>query len=328
MTPRVMITGAGGFVGAHVMASLRSMAEGIEVFPTARQGGYCREAGNIATLDVTDRAEVSDAVVRVRPTHIIHLAGMAALPVAAANPDAAWSTHVGGTLNVARAILEGAPECQLIHVGSGQVYGASANAELEMDEATLLTPVDTYTASKAAADLALGALAKSGLRCIRFRPFNHIGPGQSEDFAVASFAAQIARIGASNEKPILRVGNLEAQRDFLDVRDVAAAYVLAVIAGADIPSGTIINLASGVPRRMRDLLEMLLAYADISIALEIDAARLRPHDIPVFVGNASRARKLLGWRPRFSIEQTLRDTFDAAKLKLESKGTDHLQLPT
>lgn len=318
MSPRVMITGAGGFVGTHLVATLLSMVEGVEIIPTSRRGGYSPVIGRIEPLDVTDRTGVSEAVARIGPTHLIHLAGMAALPAAAADPDAAWKVHLGGTLNVARAVMESVPECQLIHVGSGQVYGASANSGLPMDETTLLTPTDTYTVSKAAADLALGAMAKSGLRCLRFRPFNHIGPGQSEDFAVASFAAQIARIRAGRANAVIRVGNLEARRDFLDVRDVAGAYTLAVMRGEAIPPGTILNLASGAAWRVRDLLDMLLTIAETPIAVEIDELRLRLNDIPVFVGNASIAHGLLGWQPRFSLEQTLCDTLEAAEQRVKS----------
>ncbi len=314
-----MITGAGGFVGTHVMATLLSMVEGVEIIPTSRHGGHSPVAGRIEPLDVTDRAGVWDIIARTSPTHVIHLAGMAALPAAAANPDAAWNVHLGGTLNVARAIMGCVPECLLIHVGSGQVYGASASDGLPMDETTLLTPTDSYTVSKAAADLAVGAMAKSGLRCLRFRPFNHIGPGQSEDFAVASFAAQIARIRAGREEAVMKVGNLEARRDFLDVRDVVAAYALAVMRGETVPSGTILNLASGVAWRIRDLLDMLLAIAETPIAVETDKSRLRPNDIPVFLGNAGRANELLGWQPRFSLEQTLRDTLDAAGQSVKSE---------
>lgn len=318
MNLRVLITGAGGFVGTHVVATLLSMVEGVEIFPTSRHGGHSAVAGRIEPLDVTDRAGVSEIVARIAPTHVIHLAGVAALPAAAANPDATWNVHLGGTLNVARAIMECVPECLLIHVGSGQVYGASAKAGLPMDETTLLSPTNTYTASKGAADLALGAMANSGLRCLRFRPFNHIGPGQSEDFVVASFAAQIARIAAGQEKAVMNVGNLDARRDFLDVRDVATAYALAITHGEGIQSGTILNLASGVAWRVRDLLDMLLALAETAITVKVNSSRLRPNDIPVFIGNAGKAHDLLGWQPRFSLAQTLCDTFEAAGQSVKS----------
>ena len=312
MSPRVLITGAGGFVGAHLLTTLPSMIECVEIVATSRRGGNSLVAGRIEALDVTDSAAVSRIVQRIGPTHVIHLAGMAAVPAATANPDATWKIHLGGTLNVARAIMESVPECQLIYVGSGQVYGGSARTGLPMDETTLLCPTNTYTVSKAAADLALGAMANSGLRCLRFRPFNHIGPGQSEEFAVASFAAQIARIDAGRDEAVMRVGNLDARRDFLDVRDVAAAYALAITRGEAIPSGTILNLASGVARRVQELLDVLLSFAETPIKVDVESSRLRPNDIPVFIGNAGRAHELLGWQPQFSLEQTLRETFEAA----------------
>jgi GDP-4-dehydro-6-deoxy-D-mannose reductase len=315
-----MITGADGFVGTHVMGALLSLVEGVEIIPTSWRGGHSPVAGRIESLDVTDRGGVADIVARIGPTHVIHLAGIAALPTAAADPDAAWCIHVGGTLNVARAIMVCAPECLLIHAGSGQVYGTSANSGLPIDEAALLTPTDTYTASKAAADLALGALARSGLRCVRFRPFNHIGPGQSEDFFVGSFAAQIARIEAGQRASVVKVGNLEARRDFLDVRDVASAYTLAVLRGEIIPSGTILNLASGVGRRVGDVADTLLALSEVPIVVEVDESRLRPIDIPIFVGNAGKAQELLHWQPQFSLEQTLRDTLEAARQRVTSAG--------
>ena len=315
--PRVMVTGAGGFVGRHVLQTLRACVEGVEVVATSRKGGFSQAIGPIEPLDVTDRKRVAEIIRRFSPTHVIHLAGTAALPAAAANPDETWKIHLDGTLNVARAILEYSPRCLLIYAGSGQVYGTSARSEVPMDEATLLAPTDAYTTSKAAADLALGAMARGGLRCIRFRPFNHIGPGQSEDFAVASFAMQIARIQAGLVQAILKVGNLGARRDFLDVRDVAAAYVLAVSCGDRIPSGSILNLASGVARPMSEVLDMLISVAGIPIRIEVDKARLRANDIPLFVGDARKAREILGWRPRFPLEVTLRDTLEAAAQSIE-----------
>lgn len=294
------------------------MVEGADIVATSRRRGHSSLAGRVEPLDVTDRTAVAEAIGRIAPTHVVHLAGVAALSVAVANPDAAWSTNVGGTLNVAQAIVQRVPGCLLIHAGSGQVYGASAGSGLPMDETTLLAPTDTYTVSKAAADLALGAMARAGLNCLRFRPFNHIGPGQSEDFAVASFAAQIARIERGQGKAAIKVGNLEARRDFLDVRDVAAAYGLAVAQGEVLSSGTILNLASGTTHRIRDLLEGLLGLTTASIAVEIDPSRLRASDIPVFLGDARRAKMLLGWQPKFSLSRTLEDTLEAARRAVPS----------
>jgi GDP-4-dehydro-6-deoxy-D-mannose reductase len=179
-------------------------------------------------LDITDADAVVTKISRSRPMHVVHLAGIAAIPEVSANVLRAWTPHLFGTLNLARAILKHAPDRVLIFAGSEQVYGDTAKSGLPLDETAQLAPVNEYATSKAVADLALGAFAKQGLRVVRFRPFNHTAPGQTEDFVVPSFAAQIARIEAGRQPPVIRVGNLEAQRDFLDVRDVAATYALAV----------------------------------------------------------------------------------------------------
>src|SRR4029079_10104575 len=143
---------------------------------------------------------------------------------------------------------------------------------------------DEYSASKAAADLALGPLIRLGLKCIRLRPFNHTGPGQSEAFVVPAFAMQIAKIEAHLAPPIMRVGNLDAQRDFLDVRDVANAYALVMKNLENLESGTLLNIASGIPRRISDVLASLLAKSQVEISVQQDPTRRRPADLPILVG--------------------------------------------
>ena len=173
-----------------------------------------------------------------------------------------------------------------------------------------LAPADTYAATKAAADLAIGALAVQGLHAVRFRPFNHTGPGQSEDFVVAAFAAQLARIEAGQQPPVVRVGRLDPARDFLDVRDVVAAYVACLARPERLPPGTILNLASGHCRPIRAVLEDLIALAGLRPRIEEDAARLRPTEIPAARGSAAAAASLLGWQPSIPWERTLRDVLD------------------
>jgi GDP-4-dehydro-6-deoxy-D-mannose reductase len=224
-----------------------------------------------------------------------------------------WRVHVEGPLNIARSILDKAPNCWLFHVGSGLVYGESAKQGLPLNERTLLAPVDEYSVTKAAADLALGALTRKGLKSIRFRPFNHTGPGQTDAFAVPAFARQIARIEAGLAPPVVRVGNLDAERDFLDVRDVAHAYALAVQTSNALDPGMILNIASGIPRRMEDILKWLLAQSSVGIAIERDPNRLRPSDMPRIIGDASCARARLGWTPECAFEDTLQLVLDDAR---------------
>lgn len=302
---RVLITGASGFVGPYLFDSLRRVSANATVILTGKTAAVHAKAGRIDPLDVTDRAAVDQAIARYSPSSIVHLAGIAAPTAANADPEMAWRVHVQGTLNVANSILANAPDCTLIHVGSGLVYGTSARSGLPLDEATLLEPSDDYSATKAAADLALGAMVRRGLRCVRFRPFNHIGPGQDEAFVVPSFAMQIARIEAQLQPPVIRVGNLDAERDMLDVRDVTMAYAIAAQRARELPPRTILNVASGTAYRIGDLLERLIALSNVPITVERDPARMRPADLPTIVGDASLARELLGWAPEYRFDQTL-----------------------
>lgn len=316
---RLLVTGANGFVGRHLGPALRAtLGEQFQIHATSRLPGNDPTMGEIATLDVTDAGAVSAAVKQLRPTHVIHLAGLASVGAASANPLAAWQVHVFGTLNVANAILEHAPACVMIAIGTGQVYGASARTGLPLNESTLLAPTNAYEASKAAGDLALGALGAQGLKCIRCRPFNHAGPGQTEAFVLPSFAMQIARIEAGLQPPVLRVGNLDAERDFLDVRDVVNAYTLAVVRSQDVPSGTIMNFASGTAFRIGDLLAQLLTLSTTAIAIEQDPTRMRPSDTPRYVGDAVLARRLLGWEPKYTFDETLVAVLNDARSRLRA----------
>ena len=303
---RVLVTGALGFVGPYLVGALRRSYESkIEIIATAKESGQHPLLGSVMALDVTDRAALDTAIRSMKPTHVIHLAGIAAPNAANADPEETWRVHLHGTLDLARTILQREPDCWLIHVGSGLVYGASAKAGRALDETALLAPLDEYSATKAAADLALGALIRSGLKCIRLRPFNHTGPGQSEAFVVPAFAMQIARIEVQLAPPVISVGNLDAQRDFLDVRDVANAYALVMKNLERLESGTILNIASGIPRRISEILEGLVARSRVEISVAQDPARQRLGDLPIMVGDAGRARELLHWKPEHSFEETL-----------------------
>ncbi len=294
MTRAILVTGAAGFAGRHLVDALRAHA------PDATL--------HTAPFDITDRAATEAAIRDARPTACFHLAGIAAIADARHDPDLAWRVNLHGSLTLARAILAHAPECRLVHVSSADIYGASFRGGTPLDERARLAPLNTYGATKAAADLALGAMAAEGLRVVRMRPFNHTGPGQREEFAVAAFARQIALIRAGLLAPTISVGDLAPERDFLDVRDVVRAYEAA--ATSDLPSGAILNIASRIPRRIGDVLATLIALAGIDPVIETAQDRLRPNDIPRACGDATAARDRLGWSPAIPWERTLADVLD------------------
>jgi GDP-4-dehydro-6-deoxy-D-mannose reductase len=293
MTLRVLVTGAAGFVGTHLIQSLSSASPAPDILTPP--------------FDVTDRAATRDTIERLKPDACIHLAAIAAIADAQSDPDRAWHVNLHGTLNVAAALAQSAPGATLIFVSSADAYGHSFKSGNALTESAPLAPMNVYGATKAAADLALGAMASGPLRIIRIRPFNHTGPGQSAAFVIPAFARQLARIAAGIQQPILNVGALAPLRDFVDVRDVCDAYVRCLRRAEHIPSGTIINLASGNPRRIATVLDDLLQIAGVSARIESDTARLRQSDIPVARGDATLAADLLGWQPRIPWPTTLQD---------------------
>lgn len=303
---RIAVTGASGFVGTWVMKKLQALngSQPIEVYPLL--GSFGDLAG-----DITDQMAVAKAVTDLQPTGVIHLAAVAFPAEAGEDPHRAWQVNVLGTLNLARAILQHAPATRLVFAGSSEAYGSTFNAHPgPVPEDVPLKPTSVYGATKAAADLLLGQLAHDGLRAIRFRPFNHTGPGQSHKYVVSAFARQIARIEAGLQAPVIHVGNLEAERDFLDVRDVVDAYVAAALGTNALLDENVYNLASGRPWAIRAVLENLLATSARSIDVRVEPVRFRKSDIPRASGDPSRAGIALGWQPTIQPEQTFRDVLD------------------
>ncbi len=313
---RILVTGAEGFVGRFLVAAIGArFGAAAEVFEASRHPEPGRPS---IALDVTDIGQVRAAVSEVRPTAVVHLAAVSAVPLARAKPDHAWAVNLHGTLNLARAVLDLAPRARFLYVSTSEVYGGTFRARgIPLGEDAPLDPANTYAATKAAADLAVGQLARDGLSAMRFRPFNHTGPGQGEDFVIPAFAAQVARIERGLQPPTLDVGNLDAIRDFLDVRDVVDAYVRALaLDDAAWKAGAVVNLCSGMPRRIRDALDGLLAAARLPIEVRSDPARLRPNDTPIALGDARFAADLLGWQPQIAWETTLADVLDHWRVRV------------
>jgi GDP-4-dehydro-6-deoxy-D-mannose reductase len=292
----ILVTGASGFVGRHLMPALAA------AFPNAVLA--------TPSLDIQDPPQVEDAVRAASPDVCIHLAAMSAIAAARQDPDRAWGVNFRGTMNLAWALSWHAPSCQMLFVSSADAYGASFKVGHPLDETAPLAPLNIYGHTKAAADFALGGMATQGLRVVRLRAFNHTGPGQSADFVVAAFARQIARIAAGLQPPVLEVGNLETWRDFLDVRDVCAAYIACIAKRDQLTPGTILNVGSGRARRVGDILTYLADLAGVNISVRVDPSRVRATDIRLACGDPSRAREQLGWAPVVTWEQTLRDVVD------------------
>lgn len=292
----ILLTGASGFVGCHLTASLSA------AYP---------DATLIApTIDIRDAAAVEAAVRDASPEVCVHLAAVSTVAAAQQDEDQAWQVNLHGSLHLARAILRHAPDCVMLFVSSSDAYGSSFRAGVPVTEDTALAPMNTYGASKAAADLALGSMTPRGLRAVRLRAFNHTGPGQSAEFVVAAFARQIARVVAGLQPPLLQVGNLDTWRDFLDVRDICRAYIACIDRRDALEPGTILNLASGKARRIGDVLTELQSMAGVEVEMRVDRSRVRKTDLRIACGDATRAWDVLGWAPAIPWSVTLRDVLD------------------
>ena len=285
---RIYVTGAGGFVGGHLLPRLRSA--GAEVFASDRE------------VDVTDRDCVRAELRRLRPDALIHLAAQSSVAASFEDPLEAFRINFLGSLNVLAAMQEEAPHGRVLLIGSSDAYGSEAGGAQPIRESAPLRPESPYARSKAAAELLGSAAAGNGFDVVRVRSFTHIGAGQSDGFVASSFARQLVEIAEGLREPVLRVGNLDSVRDFLDVRDVVEAYwrLLDSRAPADI-----YNVASGCGVPLRRLLDELIALAGVAPDVEIDPKRYRPPDH--WVGDASRLRAATGWEPTVPLRQTLDD---------------------
>jgi GDP-4-dehydro-6-deoxy-D-mannose reductase len=304
MTPGpTLVTGAAGFAGSHLLDRL---ADHAPLVAWCRPGGRCPDESRHLdwhAVDLLDAESVRVNLETIAPARIYHLAG-------AAHVDSSWAsvvphlrTNVLGTHHLLEAVRASRRPCRVLVVSSAQIYQRSDDP---IGEDAPLVPNNPYGLSKLAQDqLALAAVRDDGLDVVIARPFNHAGPRQSPAFAVASFARQIARIEAGLDPPELRVGNLDARRDVTDVRDVVDAYVR-LMEGA--PAGRPYNICSGRAWRIGDLLDELRQLARTPVAIEVDESRLRPLDIPVIQGDATRLHADLDWWPRIPVEQTLQDT--------------------
>ncbi len=306
----IVVTGSEGFVGSHLVRYLRSILSlKHKIIAVTRHG----EASGDAALDITDAAAVDALLAHYRPIALIHLAGIAAPLENVALGRLSWETNLFGTINLADSLARHRRGAMFIFSSSAEVYGEAFNqyGGKPIGENAPLAPNNLYAVTKASADLYLHKMALHDLRVVRFRPFNHTGPGQSEKFVVPAFAGQIARIMRGHGPNVIKVGNLDGQRDFLDVRDVIRAYAAPLLQD-HWPSGVIVNLASGTPRRIGDILADLIALSGIDVSVEEDPTRLRPNEIPIAFGDTERAKMIFNWSPTIPWETTLRDVLDFA----------------
>jgi GDP-4-dehydro-6-deoxy-D-mannose reductase len=259
--------------------------------------------------DVTDFEALSYAVRKAAPQKVFHIAGQAFVPTSFDNPNETFQSNFQGTLNVLEAVRRmqaaGAPPCSVLVVSSGEVYGSVPESKLPIDENFPLHPENPYAVSKACADMIARQYRDSfGVDVVVARPFNHFGPRQRELFVGSAFAKQIAEIKAGVRAPRMMVGNLDARRDFTDVRDIVDAYIKLLSRKQKLP---VFNICSERAVSIRTILDTLIELAGVKVEIVTDPDRVRSNENPVLIGSSKRIREATGWAPAIPMRTTLTD---------------------
>jgi GDP-4-dehydro-6-deoxy-D-mannose reductase len=308
---RIFITGSTGFVGGWLGQELARAYPDAQLYGTAHLDEEPRDAlpphTVVRTTNLLDAAALKAFLSEASPDIVFHLAGFAS--AAGTDREKIYRVNVGGTVGLLRLLADAGRPCRVHLASSGYVYGATEPARPARETDTL-TPQGSYAESKAAMEEAAKPFSEgTGLSITITRSFNHTGPRQGTEFVIPTFARQIARIEKGLEEPVVRHGNLDAKRDFLHVRDVVRAYRLLLCETEPTP-WRVVNVASGVPVVIRDVLDDLIRQARIPVSTETDEAKLRPLDMPECIGDPSALTALTGWTPEIPLSQTLAETLD------------------
>lgn len=310
---RALITGITGFAGSHLADHCLARG-GVELFGIVRWRSRTENIehleGKVKLLecDLRDATSTRDVIDEIRPEYIFHLAAQSFVPTSWRAPTECLTTNVIGQLNIFEAVRKIDLKCRIQIAGSSEEYGLVHESELPITEENPLRPLSPYGVSKVGQDmLGYQYYMSYQMAIVRTRGFNHTGPRRSPVFVVSDFAKQIVDIEKGRRDPVMHVGNLDASRDFTDVRDMVAAYFLALDKGK---VGEVYNICSEKSWKIREILDKLLAMTKVKIDVKQDPARLRPSDVPRLLGDCSRFRKDTGWRPRIPFEKTLGDILD------------------
>jgi len=311
---RVLITGITGFAGSHLAEYILSEHSGDRVFGFVRWRSrmdnilHIKDKVELYEADLKDVISLKKALAEIKPDRIFHLAAQSFVPASWKLPIETFAINALGQINLFEAVLSLKLDPRIQIAGSSEEYGHVNPDEVPMKETNPLRPLSPYAVSKVAQDL-LGYqyFMSYSLKTVRTRGFNHTGPRRGDVFVTSNFAKQLAEIEKGKTKPVIYVGNLEAKRDFTDVRDIVRAYWLAAAKGKP---GEVYNIGSGRTMAMKDMLDILLSLSKAKVKVEVDPARLRPSDVPILYADCSKFVSLTKWKPRIPLEKTFKDLLD------------------
>jgi len=296
-------------VGSHLAEYC--LARGADVFGTIRWRSrtenieHIQDKINLIESDLRDANSAKKAIASARPDYIFHLAAQSFVPTSWHAPAETLMTNILGQINIFEAVRELGLNPRIQIAGSSEEYGLVHPDEVPVKETNPLRPLSPYAVSKVAQDLLGYQYHRSyGMDIVRTRAFNHEGPRRGEVFVTSNFAKQIAQIEKGLRDPVIHTGNLKAKRDFSDVRDIVRAYWLALEKGEP---GEVYNIATGKAFLIQEMLEMLLKMSSVNVKVEEDPTRMRPSDVELLVGDASKFQSVTGWKPEIPFEKTLED---------------------
>jgi len=311
---RVLITGITGFAGSHLADYILENHPDVRLYGLVRWRSrmenilHIQEKIELFEADLKDIVSLRKSLAEIKPDRIFHLAAQSFVPFSWKCPVETFAINAIGQINLFEAILSLGLSPKIQVAGSSEEYGLVNSDEVPMREENPLRPLSPYAVSKVAQDFLAWQYFKSyGLRTVRTRGFNHTGPRRGEVFICSNFAKQIAEIEKKKREPVIFVGNLEAKRDFTDVRDTVRAYWLSLEKGEE---GEVYNIGKGKTCSMKEVLDILLSKSKVHVKIEVDSKRLRPSDVPVLLSDCTRFRKLTGWEPKIPFSQSLQDLLD------------------
>lgn len=311
---KLIITGSTGFVGSHLLEYLSSLKK-YQIFGTyltdesRNKLSHLEKETSFVKLDLSSKEETEKIIKDIKPDAVFHLAAFTSPAQSFKAPFETITNNVSAELNILEALRkENLLNTKVLIISSAEIYGLVGKADLPISEKTPFKPTSPYAVSKIAQDfLGLQYFLSYKIPIITARPFNHIGPRQSEGFVVSDFSKKIVEIEKGKRKNVLEVGNLEAKRDFTDVRDIVKAYLLLIEKGI---FGEAYNIGFGESRKISEILDILLSFSSAKVKVEVNKELLRPSDNPDLVCDSTKLRELTDWKPEIPIEKTLKDTLD------------------
>lgn len=312
---KALIIGAGGFVGSYLIEEL-SGNRGWSVVATKlpTESIHTKSSCDIFDLDILNEKDISNLIAKTCPDCIFHLAAQSSVAVSWEKPSLTIDINIKGCVNLLEAVRKSGIVSRIIMIGSSEEYGFAVKKTFCLNENCPPEPANIYAVTKYTQNL-IGRIYATAYKMdvIAVRAFNHIGPGQSPHFVVSDFCRQAAEIDAGIKEPVIRVGNLSAERDFTDVRDIVRAYAQIVIKGK---SGKTYNVGSGKAISIKEILEIILPLSSKEIRIEVDKNRFRPVDTPKIEADVSELEKDTGWKPEIKVEDSVFDIFEYWKTNL------------